>query len=126
MLEKGSVLLNLVYLVGISVYATLLFKIMSKLTTRYIPYLMKFVKKGFAKREKTRIMRFRGLLQVYLRGKTIIVITGIYVIGMLYGAMKTGVTVQYVIGGTVSYAVVFVVYTLIIFLYEYCVSVKEN
>lgn len=126
MLDKGSVMWVLMYFIGVSLYVVLLFKVMTKITTKYMPYLMKFIKKGFAKEEKVRIMGFRGLLKVYFRGNTILGMTALFLLVMMYNIMETGLTVQYLIGWTLTYVALFVLYAILILLYECWIAVKDD
>ena len=108
----------------LTLYISLLFFIMYKITTKYVPYVMKYIKKGLSKKESTRVTGFRSLIKYRLKGYTPMIISILYVIYLAWDITVRESLVCFV-EGTLFYVFGFLLYVVLIMVIEYLLIQRE-
>lgn len=120
----NTVIDYVMYFFVITLYVSLLFYIMYKITTKYLPYLMKYVKKGLSKKESTRVTGFRSIIRYRMKGFLPLIITMLFVIYLTYDLYNSKNLECFVVG-TLYYVAGYVLYVLMIMVYEYLLIQRE-
>jgi len=118
-LFKGVDLLDvLLYVLIYTVVITVMFVVLYNLAVKFLPFILKYIKKGLSDREETRITGFRVLLKMRLNNIVTKILAVIYVVVLSLATVKYGM-VDCIIKGSIFFAIGFLTYSIIVMVYDY-------